>query len=90
MLNIYIQSLIYRVREHSINQGVGSIESARSGITELQKRNTARQCYMNGKHRKAESERYNNQDLDYNGNPGSGVVNIQVRVQRLSSGNLGF
>ena len=45
------KSLIYGVREHSINQNVGSSEKARMGISEVQAETQQGNVYMNGKHR---------------------------------------
>ena len=60
MSNIYIQrSLIYGVREHSINQEIRSMKSARSEVKETRRRIQQGDVYMNGQHRKAELERYN-------------------------------
>ena len=48
MSNTYIGgSLIYGNREQGI----------RSRVSEVQERNTGMQCYMNGRHRKAELDR---------------------------------
>ena len=56
MSNTYIgSSLIYWNREQSI----------RLGVSEVQERNTGMRCYMNGRHRKAESDRNKRRDLDY-------------------------
>ena len=77
MLNNYMErSLIYRIREHSINQNLGSAESARSGISEVRMGTQQGNVYMNGKHRKAGSERYNKPDLDYRWDPGLEVDDI--------------
>ena len=60
MSNNYMRrSLVYGVREHRINQDIGSVESVRSGISEVQEETQKGNVYMNGKHRKAESERNN-------------------------------
>ena len=52
MLNNYMKkSLIYGVREHSINQNVGSAEEARMGISVVRSETQQGNVYMNGKHR---------------------------------------
>ena len=45
------ESLIYGVREHSINQNVGSAEEVRTGILEVRTETQQGNVYMNGKHR---------------------------------------
>ena len=44
-------SLIYGVRDHSINQDVGSVKEGRTGILEVQVETQQGNVYMNGKHR---------------------------------------
>ena len=44
-------SLIYGVREHSINQNFGSAEKVRVGISEVRMETQQGNVYMNGKHR---------------------------------------
>ena len=52
MSNNYMKaSLIYGVRDHSINQDVGSGKEARTGISEEQMEIQQGNVYMNGKHR---------------------------------------
>ena len=52
MSNNYMKkSLIYGVREHSINQDIGSVEEAWAGISEVQAETQQGNVYMNGKHR---------------------------------------
>ena len=52
MSNNYMKkSLIYGVKEHSINQNVGSAEDARMGISEVRVETQQGNVYMNGKHR---------------------------------------
>jgi len=64
MSNTYIGgSLIYGKGEQSI----------KLGVSEVQERNTGMQCYMNGRHRKAESDRNKRRDLDYKQEIGSEV-----------------
>ena len=46
-------------------RNIGSAESARLGISEVQMETQQGNVYMNGKHRKAESERNKKQDLYY-------------------------
>ena len=45
------KSLIYRVREHRINQNLRSAESARLGILEVWTETQQGNVYMNGEHR---------------------------------------
>ena len=42
------KSLIYEVREHRINQNLGSAESVRLGISEVQMETQQGNVYMNG------------------------------------------
>ena len=44
-------SLIYGVRDHSINQDVGSVKEVRTGISEVRVETQQGNVYMNGKHR---------------------------------------
>jgi len=67
MWNTYIgRSLIYWNREQSI----------RSGLLEVRERNTGMRCYMNGRHRTAESDRNKRWDLDYKQEIGLEVENF--------------
>ena len=45
------KSLIYRVKEHSINQNLRSAESVRMEISEVRVETQQGNVYMNGKHR---------------------------------------
>ena len=44
-------SLIYGVRDHSINQDVGSVREARTEISEVRVETQKGNVYMNGEHR---------------------------------------
>ena len=51
MLEVRKASLIYGVRDHSINQDVGSAKGARTGISEVRVETQQGNVYMNGEHR---------------------------------------
>ena len=52
MSNNYMKAnLIYGVRDHSINQDVGSVKEARMGISEVWAETQQGNVYMNGEHR---------------------------------------
>ena len=45
------KSLIYGVREHNINQNIGSAEDVWEEVSEVQVETQQGNVYMNGKHR---------------------------------------
>ena len=60
-----IESLIYGVSEHSINQGCWKCERCEGGVTEVQRKTQQGNVYMNKEHREAVSKRFNRWDLVY-------------------------
>src|SRR5882724_13609031 len=83
-----IESLIYGVNKHSINQGCWKCERCKDGVTEVQWKTQQGNVYMNEEHREAGSERNKRQDFTIDSVQGQKLITTKFKGGSLVPGIL--